>query len=326
MAAERLRIACVQSNIPALHGYKTGDSRFEFLDPSLCPASQSWHARAYFNRAALWDEVRSWPHERRIAVLVESPIDVCFSQLSKIERRFPLILTHRRDLIERGSPYAPLWFGSNWLSVDGPVETAKCLETRLEKSKLVSFMGSIVHPDVDAYRFRRKVAERVLGRSDVDCFGKGIREVASKREALESYCFSIVMENAAQDFYFTEKLVDCLLCDTIPIYYGCAGIGELFDMRGMLRFTTLEELDAILARADRDLYEIMLPFAIANKRKAIKMRWHDVPGLAERVAEQLAGREFGQPVPLRLGVRHYALQIVRRLRSTRFGAAVDWLT
>lgn len=50
----------------------------------------------------------------------------------------------------------------------------------------------------------------------------------------ETFQFSIVIENSSQTNYFTEKLIDCLITKTIPIYYGCPNIQEYFDTTGWI--------------------------------------------------------------------------------------------
>jgi hypothetical protein len=59
----------------------------------------------------------------------------------------------------------------------------------------------------------------------------------------ETFQFSIVIENSSQLNYFTEKLIDCLITKTIPIYYGCPNIEEYFDTTGwiLLRSVDLKE-------------------------------------------------------------------------------------
>jgi len=41
--------------------------------------------------------------------------------------------------------------------------------------------------------------------------------------------YSIALENSSITNYFTEKLIDCLITKTIPIYWGCPNITEYFD-------------------------------------------------------------------------------------------------
>lgn len=41
--------------------------------------------------------------------------------------------------------------------------------------------------------------------------------------------YSIVIESSNETNYFSEKLIDCLITKTIPVYWGCPNINEFFD-------------------------------------------------------------------------------------------------
>lgn len=41
--------------------------------------------------------------------------------------------------------------------------------------------------------------------------------------------YSVVVESSSEPNYFTEKLIDCLITKTIPIYWGCPNVSEYFD-------------------------------------------------------------------------------------------------
>jgi len=41
--------------------------------------------------------------------------------------------------------------------------------------------------------------------------------------------YSVAIENSSIANYFTEKLIDCLITKTIPVYLGCPNISEYFD-------------------------------------------------------------------------------------------------
>lgn len=56
----------------------------------------------------------------------------------------------------------------------------------------------------------------------------------NKIELFETYQFSIIIENSKQKNYFTEKLIDCLITKTIPIYWGCPNISDFFDISGWI--------------------------------------------------------------------------------------------
>ena len=60
------------------------------------------------------------------------------------------------------------------------------------------------------------------------------KEIHAKYVLFETFQFHIAMENSRQENYFTEKLIDCLITKTIPIYYGCPNIQDFFDTTGWI--------------------------------------------------------------------------------------------
>lgn len=302
-------------SIPELVCRRGGTTLRFVIDPGL-KAGVDFQLTMFFSKKVLADDVLEIARGRRIGVLNESPIDASYAKLAELERRFRLLLTHQRDLVDRGPPYASLLFGTNWLAVRDEAATAQVMAEHPEKTGLVSFIGSLQHPDTGAYRLRREVASCLVARGDVACFGRGLREVQGKREAIAPYRFSVAMENAASDYYFSEKLVDCVLLEAVPIYYGCDGIGDLLDPRGLLRFRTVAELAAILDGLTPERYEAMRPFILANKARVVAERWHNHAGLLARAAEALPAGMLAAPVAERR--EQSALQRVFRRMSRMF--------
>jgi hypothetical protein len=79
--------------------------------------------------------------------------------------------------------------------------------------------------------------------------------------------FSVAIENARDINYFTEKLTDCLLTGTIPLYYGCPNVGDFFDMNGIIIFESMEELHEILDSLTPELYESKLESVKENFKR-----------------------------------------------------------
>ena len=46
--------------------------------------------------------------------------------------------------------------------------------------------------------------------------------------------FSLIIENSRQANYFSEKLCDCVITKTVPVYWGCPNISEYFDTTGWI--------------------------------------------------------------------------------------------
>lgn len=132
-----------------------------------------------------------------------------------------------------------------------------------QKTKLVSAVAStksFLPGHIRRLEFINTIKDRV------DLFGRGTgREVLSKLEALKDYRFSIAIENSAyDDYYFTEKIVDCFLTGTVPIYFGCPHIGDFFDLRGIFVFNNQQELREIIDSLSVEKYESMLPYIKYN--------------------------------------------------------------
>jgi len=72
-----------------------------------------------------------------------------------------------------------------------------------------------------------KVLESHFG-SDLAVFGRGFREIGDKWDAIAPFRFHVVLENDFIDHYFSEKLTDCFLAQSYPLYYGCPNAAEYF--------------------------------------------------------------------------------------------------
>jgi hypothetical protein len=78
----------------------------------------------------------------------------------------------------------------------------------------------------------------------------------AKLELFEKSQFSIVIENCRMINYFTEKLCDCLITKTIPIYFGCPNIEDYFDTTGWIIVTTtsVDALSSALSTLTPEYY------------------------------------------------------------------------
>jgi hypothetical protein len=90
----------------------------------------------------------------------------------------------------------------------------------------------------------------------IDFFGKGFNYLPDKMDGLLPYRYSIAMENSSQPYYFTEKINDCFLAWTVPIYYGCENIGKFYPEKSFIKIDiedprrALTEIKDIIANDD----------------------------------------------------------------------------
>ena len=78
--------------------------------------------------------------------------------------------------------------------------------------------------------------------------------------------FSVAIENAKYDDYFTEKILDCFASGTIPIYYGTDNISNYFNSNGIIKLK-----DLIFDDLTPDLYYSKMEFVKENFEKVLEM-------------------------------------------------------
>lgn len=110
------------------------------------------------------------------------------------------------------------------------------------KQRLVSCVASAKR-DLPGHKLRDDFVCQLEDNFDsVDVYGRG-RKVElgnGKWDGIAPYHFSIAIENTIENGYFTEKILDCFLAMTIPIYFGAPDISDHFPDGS---FIALDSLD-----------------------------------------------------------------------------------
>jgi hypothetical protein len=110
----------------------------------------------------------------------------------------------------------------------------------VKKEKKLSMIVSGLYRSRGNYRKRIDMLMKMLESDlDLDIYGRDLNindprykgELKYKASGLLTYEYSIAIENSNEKNYITEKFVDCVLCNTIPIYNGAPNITEVYDAR-----------------------------------------------------------------------------------------------
>jgi hypothetical protein len=124
-------------------------------------------------------------------------------------------------------------------------KTKKC-------SMVVSYNSNSIYKD-SLYRQRVEFALNILKTDlDIDIYGNnwehsGIKDsrikgtIDNKTTALLDYYYSISIENCSERDYFSEKLTDCILTNTVPIYYGCPNVDRFFSKTNIIQLSDLQD-------------------------------------------------------------------------------------
>ena len=114
--------------------------------------------------------------------------------------------------------------------------------------KKTKFCAAVISNHGNYSLFRLEFIRQLNNYKHVDMGGTFLndigRNIKNKIEFLQTYKFSISMENTNGDGYVSEKIIDSFLAGTIPIYYGDYLIDEYINPKVY-----------ILIKGDKDIHE-----------------------------------------------------------------------
>lgn len=235
------------------------------------------HLIVYGRRSVHWR--LGFGTRARISIMVLEPAAIHGAQLRMLRwsyRRFYRVLGHNTDMLAKIPNGVFFPFGSTW------VPQWRDLDVR--KSKMISLIASNKRSQVGHVVRHRMVELADAEGLDIDVMGRGYKPFAVKADGLAPYRYSVVIENVREKNYFSEKLIDAILCRTVPIYWGCPNIGDFFDTSGMVICESEEDLHAAVVAASEADYATRAPAL-----KAMQPIAADYGDFQRRAAEAVLG-------------------------------------
>jgi len=183
-----------------------------------------------------------------------SNMDEIYEMVYQNHTMFDLILTHDPKLLTLPNSKLRFAMSRHHLTyvIDDSVGSIKIQDDSLcvihNKTKNISCISSnkdFLPGHTKRLQFVNHISNRNT-KTMFDMFGIGFQEITGKIDGLKDYRFSIAIENSHLENMATEKISDCFLTGTIPIYYGCPNIGDYFDVDGIISFQTESELEDII--------------------------------------------------------------------------------
>lgn len=195
---------------------------------------------------------------KNFAWLLESPAVTrrSYEWISKNHDKFDKVFTHNKELLNISDKFKFSPTGGCWI---------KLVDQKIyEKSRLISTITS-EKQYLKGHSLRHEIIKKF---KNIDVFGRGYTKIEYKLRGLKDYMFSFAIENVKEDYYFSEKLIDCFMTGTVPIYWGCPSIGNFFNIKGMILFDDIDDLENIMNDLTKDKYDEMKPYIEENFEKA----------------------------------------------------------
>ena len=206
---------------------------------------------------------RAWGIAAKRSVMVVEPKAIHEKHmiaLRYLHRSFHRVFTCNPDLLNSIPNGRFLAFGGSWVP---EWETLEC-----EKTRMTSLIASAKRSQ-EGHKLRHALIDTLAGQNQgIDIMGRGFKPFEAKSDGLAPYRYSVVIENVQELSYFTEKLIDAFLCETVPIYWGAPDIGQYFDTDGILLCDTLEDIRSALAQISPADYHARKRAVTANKKAA----------------------------------------------------------
>jgi hypothetical protein len=182
---------------------------------------------------------------------------------------FDVILTWDDKVLNNCENALLLHFGHTWFTPDQyEMDKEKKFEIAHLRGNLLKTYGHSLRHELldrkneikipkkfyDVYGDRYDISQAKLGKEEV--FGYSM--------------FGVAIENTQHNGYFTEKILDCFLQKTIPVYWGCSDISEMFNEKGIITFTSVDDLIRKVNKLDETYYKDRLDVINENYNLALQ--------------------------------------------------------
>jgi len=183
---------------------------------------------------------------------------------------FDYILTHNQGVLDKYQNAVFFNFNSIWVPTDKTYEPKEFNISTVVGGKTWTKHQVMRH---ELWYSQEEISNRkfYLGAygGPADTFGNPILK-DGKKEPMFMSQFHIAIENCSIQNYFTEKILDCFISKTIPIYCGCLNIGDYFNEKGILKFSNIRECVNVCNLITNETYSKMLPYVEENYNKALE--------------------------------------------------------
>lgn len=225
--------------------YSQSGFRYDFIEVDDCDLSDRYDGMIAFHKSSVVEEMQIKVGVLGATFFFMEPN----TQLSYVNKEFidqfdvsynVQDFPFKTNAIQLNFNISTLWLGLRVSIVDGnhvlaakPDFTSTFFENiRFAKKRDAVSIIAPTKQVSEGHRIRDEVIYKYA--DDLDVFGYGHRALPDKMICLEEYRYHVAVENCSQNGYFTEKLIDCFVAETYPIYWGAPDVSDFFPSESFL--------------------------------------------------------------------------------------------
>ena len=185
---------------------------------------------------------------------------------------FSLILTWNEKILKKCDNARLLLFGEGWVD-DGKdtihIKHPKKFEISFIRGKKLLSYGHFIRHQIFNRQDELNIPCRFFAETNINTFEDCIN---SKVMAHDVSMFSVVIENTSHHNYFTEKITDCILMRTIPVYWGCSNIEKYYNPEGIIKFENDDDFIEKINQLTPEYYNSRLNIIEENWKRAFEYK------------------------------------------------------
>lgn len=216
--------------------------------------------------------------EIRIVITIDP---MCFDIIELIKNypdSYTYVLTYY-EVILNNNPKARYFIMANtWVDPFFDYKKKFCVSTIVGGKLIQGFEGHLMRHELWYRQNEITIPKNFYLSNDVKFVGVDynnaltlplVSGIKNSKTPMFDCMFHIAIENHSVNNYFTEKVIDCFLSRTIPIYYGDKNIGKHFNENGMIMVNNVDEIIKVCNMLTPVAYERMLPIVLDNYETAL---------------------------------------------------------
>lgn len=219
----------------------------------------------------LWGDNRPTDEE-----LKQSPVNIYYHSepdeyfgnhqwIGQNYQKFDAVLTWNKDLLRYCPNTVKTLFGTS--AFHDKITYPEPAFTIFNKQPKVTFIRGNKHHNVKGHHIRWELWNRQneIKNFEKEFYATTTPEYASSPEEETQWfdqrklifklpMFHIAIENTSNENYFTEKIMDTFIFESIPIYFGCPNIRDYFNPDGIIQVNSTDEIIDVCNKLTPDDY------------------------------------------------------------------------
>lgn len=202
----------------------------------------------------------------------------------------------------------------------------------LKKENTISWITSNQRSS-KGHKSRMQFLDKIRNESFVNLYGRGIKPIDDKWDALSLSKYAIAYENYESDYYWTEKIADCFLSYTMPLYFGCNKIEDFFPENSFIQIDPKdkhvnlflreiigsnkwkENLEAISKARELVLNEYQLFPFLSNRIKSFELEKKVNKSTDKELINFKGGNQYFDNYPINIGIEKEVLKVINKIKK-----------